>query len=254
MPMNRACRALLPCLLLLPACTGVSGESECSEAPTLAAGGAPLALSCAETVEFHDRDYRVGCLSVHETRKGGILVDNGGETSYRGARAIKGLAPARAFILLGGGCRRRSLVATVEDFEEPEFDSARLPFGVRGPSVAVPYRTVSSGQIISLGIDAPKSFVWGADSYLERRTEKEWKRVLLLFNYLDRKVNTSAPVASAAVDDIGYHGDAIVRVRLRKIPPGDYRITKEFFRPGSESVDSRSITRSVRVRIRSLSP
>ena len=247
--MSRASQALVAFLLVVPACTG--SPEECGESPTLAAGGAPLALSCAEVVEFHDCDYSVGCLPVHRTRVGNILVPDGGETSYRSARAIKGVAPSRAFMLTGnGGCGARGAVATIDGFSEAEYDVVRLPFAVRGPSIAVPYRTLTSGQVVSLAIDAPRSFTWGADALLERRTADGWEAVLLLYNYHDRKINASARVGSADVNSIGYRGHSIVRVKLRKVPTGDYRITKDFFRSGSEPIEQRMVTRSVRVRIR----
>ena len=249
--MSRTSRILVAFLLLVPACTGSSGPGECPETPTLAAGEAPVALSCAETVKLNDRAYSIGCLPVHRTRVGDVLVSDGGETSYRSALAIKGVAPARAFILTGDeGCGPRRSVATVDGFTEAEFDVARLPLGVRGPAIAVPYRTLNSGQVISLAIYAPRSFVWGADALLERRTANGWKPVLLLYNYLDRKINSSVQVGSAGVNDIGYRGHSIVRVKLRKVPVGDYRITKDFIRAGSGPIERRTITRSVRVRIR----
>jgi len=126
--MKRASWILAPLLLLVPACTGSPGE--CPETPTLAASDvSPLALSCAEAVEFHDRDYLVGCLPVHPTRVGNVLVPDGGETNYRNARAIKGVAPRRAFILTGSeGCGRRRTVATIDGFSDAEFNRVRLPF------------------------------------------------------------------------------------------------------------------------------
>jgi hypothetical protein len=248
--MNRASRALVAILfLLLPACTGVSDVGDCPEPPTLAAGEATLALSCAEMVEFHDRDYSVGCLSVHPTRVGDILVDDGGQTSYQGARAIEGIASKRAFILTGDRCGRRGRVATTDGFTEAEFDVVRLPFGVRGPAIAVPYRTLNSGQVVSLAIGAPRSFVWGAAALLERRTADGWKPALLLHNYRDRAINSSVRVGSGGVNDIDYRGHSIVRVKLRQVPVGDYRITKDFVRAGSGPIERRTITRSVRVRI-----
>lgn len=188
---------------------------------------------------------------MHRTRVGNVLVPDGGETSYRSARAIKGVAPRRAFILTGNeGCGPSRTVATVDGFSEAEYDVVRLPFAVRGPAIAVPYRTLTSGQVVSLAIDAPRSFIWGADALLERRTADGWEAVLLLYNYRDRKINDSARVGSAEVNSIGYRGHSIVRVKLRKVPAGDYRITKDFVRSGSEPIEQRMVTRSVRVRIR----
>jgi hypothetical protein len=85
---------------------------------------------------------------------------------------------------------------------------------------------------------------------LERRTADGWEAVLLLYNYRDRKINASARVGSAGVNSIGYRGHSIVRVKLRKVPAGNYRITKDFVRSGSEPIEQHLITRSVRVRIR----
>ena len=56
-------------------------------------------------------------------------------------------------------------------------------------------------------------------------------------------------LGSAGVNAIGYRGHSILRVRLRKVPAGDYRITKGLVRAGSGPIEERTITRSVRVRM-----
>ena len=106
------------------------GGGKCPAPPVLAAPTGPaLALSCSESVSFRGRDYSVGCLPVHDSREGRVIESDGGDTSYAGARAIRGISPERALILMGQGCGKRDWVATVEDFSEAEFDLARSPLG-----------------------------------------------------------------------------------------------------------------------------
>jgi hypothetical protein len=120
--------------LSAPACfISGAGEDEmtCDPAPVLAAG-VTLALSCAETVRYEGEVYTVSCAPIHPSRLGEVFEHGGGETDYRGARAVRGLETDRFFLLMGRKCdTAKRHVAFADDVTRKEFRLAESPLGDR---------------------------------------------------------------------------------------------------------------------------
>ncbi len=106
----------------------------CGDPPVLAASeGVVVATSCPESIAYEGRRYLTSCVRVPDTRVGRLITTDGGETSYTGARAIRGVRPERALILLGRGwCKPKTVVARAEDFSESELKTLSSPVAVRG--------------------------------------------------------------------------------------------------------------------------
>ena len=82
-------------------------------------------------MQYRGRTYSPVCLSVHDSRIGRVILDDGGETEYRGARRIRGLPTRKAFLLLGGACGKGT-VAVAKSFMDQ--------IGHQGLGVPVPAR------------------------------------------------------------------------------------------------------------------
>lgn len=113
-------------LLALPACS--NDGMEC-DSPVLAAStDMKLATSCAPGVEYQGEFFSTGCAFVDPSRFGDRILDDGGETHYTGARAVKGFPPDEVLILLGGErCGGRTLVATAPRFSQKDYDLLASP-------------------------------------------------------------------------------------------------------------------------------
>lgn len=90
--------------------------------------------------------------------------------------------------------------------------------------------------------------LWGVDAVLEERTGQGWKPLYLLFGRPgdDGEPRTVPKDArNISVPAIGFSGSATVNVFIPALPPGHYRIVKEFGLPVDESQETPEVKDTV---------
>lgn len=121
-----------------------------------------------------------------------------------------------------------------------------------GPSLAVTEPTVRGGDVIELRVQAPQSYIWGVPTSLEEPRDGEWKTLYYWRTWAGKDSATIEPFPASENDffeDVGFIGDASFRIQIPGVEPGMYRITKEFIKDGTGSIEERTITAAVQITV-----
>ena len=94
------------------------------EVPALAAPSVLLATTCVlpPDLSYEGVEYRIGCEPVPAKLVGELLVGDGGETRYEGARRIVGIPPGNGLLLQPNDCKKGRLVALSTHLTDAEYD------------------------------------------------------------------------------------------------------------------------------------
>lgn len=122
--------ALFVALTLTVACVQEGDIAGCGEedVPVLAADSdLDVATSCPAPPDFSYEgvEYTLLCEMVPPSHVGRVLVNDGGETDFEGARAIVGIPPDHGLILEGDICEKRTAVGLSNDLTDEEWGRLR---------------------------------------------------------------------------------------------------------------------------------
>jgi hypothetical protein len=248
--------AVAACVIsfLATSCTHTDDLGDCPGPIELAAGGVPLALSCAEPdIIFRDQSFNPVCVSLHASRVGGRVQEVSAK-GYHEVRRVKGFPPSIALLTQGRPrCGDQEQVLLGRLFDESDWHQIVLPhpsIKLDSPRLELPDDSLRARSKISIFIGAPDDFIYGMDAYIQRRVDGRWKDVVLVYTDPRQAVNPSVRLSERpGVRDIGYTGNHIVRVELPYIRKGRYRLRKDFVRHGSEPIEERVVTRTIEFRM-----
>jgi hypothetical protein len=89
-----------------------------------------------------------------------------------------------------------------------------------------------AGDEIEIRISSPDGVTNGLETFLEREDPDGWTPISWLFARPDGGTGEFVASKRGRVPQIGFEGRGLVRAIVPEIAPGDYRLSKEFFRGG----------------------